>query len=360
MQSRLAVDALRMFLRPLHARAWTVKVDEDSLERLRELNRSHALVFLPSHRSYVDPLVLGEVLHNHDFPPNHLLGGENLSFFPIGPLGKRAGIIFIRRSFSKDAIYKLAIREYLGHLVGKRFNLEWYLEGGRTRTGKLRPPRFGLLHYLVHALEAGRAEDVVLVPVSIVYDQLHEVGAMAAEQGGARKKGEGIGWLAGYMRAQQRRDFGDAQISFGDPFSLREAMTEAGEGSAQLEKIAFRICDGINRATPVTSTSLVTFALLGVRDRALTLDQVVRVVAPLLDYVERRGIAGPIAELRRRSTACAGALAGLVEAGVATPLRGGHRAGVVDRPRRPPRRRLLPQRRAAPPRQPGDRRARGR
>ena len=185
----------------------------ESLERLRELNSKHALVFLPPHRSYVDPLVLAEVLHEHDFPRNHLLGGNNMAFWPIGPLGKRAGVIFIRRSFGDDAVYKLAVREYLGHLVAKRFNLEWYIEGGRTRTGKLRPPKYGLLHYLVRALDEDRAEDVMLVPVSIVYDQLQEVELMAAEQAGAEEAAPRAcaGWPT--TCARRARTPGTAQVA---------------------------------------------------------------------------------------------------------------------------------------------------
>jgi glycerol-3-phosphate O-acyltransferase len=297
-QSRLAIDTFRLVMSPLHARAWDVEVDVESLERLRELNRRHALIFLPSHRSYSDPLVLAGVLDEHDFPRNHLLAGGNMSFWPIGPLGKRAGLVFIRRTFGDDAIYKLAVREYFGYLVAKRFNIEWYLEGGRTRTGKLRPPRFGLLRYLVRALEDERAEDVILVPVSIVYDQLSEVGAMAEEQVGATKSSEGLRWLADYVRAQ-RHNVGAAQVRFGEAFSLRGALEEAGDDGVQLEKVAFRVLDGINRATPITSTSLVTFALLGSRDRAFTLEQVARVVAPLLDLVEQRGIPGPVEGLRQ-------------------------------------------------------------
>src|SRR5207237_597715 len=108
--------------------------------RADHLERSHALVFLPTHRSYTAPLILAQVLHDNDFPRNHLLGGNNLAFWPIGPLGKRAGLVFIRRSFGDDPVYKLAVREFFGYLVAKRFNVEWYIEGGRTRTGKLRPP----------------------------------------------------------------------------------------------------------------------------------------------------------------------------------------------------------------------------
>ncbi len=297
-QSRLAIDAFRLVMSPLHVRAWDVEVDVESLERLRELNRKHALVFLPSHRSYSDPLVLADVLSEHDFPRNHTLAGGNMSFWPIGPLGKRAGLVFIRRTFGDDAIYKMAVREYFGYLVAKRFNIEWYLEGGRTRTGKLRPPKFGLLRYLVRALEDERAEDVILVPVSIVYDQLSEVGAMADEQVGATKSSEGLRWMADYIRAQ-RQNAGVAQVRFGEAFSLRQALDEAGEDGVQLQKVAFRVLDGINRATPITSTSLVTFALLGTRDRAFTFDQVALVVGPLLDLVQRRGISGPVEGLRR-------------------------------------------------------------
>jgi glycerol-3-phosphate O-acyltransferase len=315
-QSPPAIDAFRAVMGPMHRRAWTVDADMESLERLRELNRRTALVFLPSHRSYSDPLVLADVLDSADFPRNHLLGGKNLSFWPIGPLGKRAGLIFIRRSFGDDQVYKLAVREYFGHLVAKRFNLEWYIEGGRTRTGKLRPPRYGLLHYLVRALTDGRAEDVTLVPVSITYEQLQEVAAMAAEQGGGAKSAEGLAWLAGYLRAQ-RRNVGTVRVRFGVPLSLAQALADAGEGSAQLEKVAFRICVGINRVSPVTASSLVTFALLSVRDRALTLEQVRAVIAPLLEHLDARAIPGPAADLRDAS-AVNDTLAALVAGGVVT------------------------------------------
>jgi glycerol-3-phosphate O-acyltransferase len=320
-QSRLAIDAFTATLGPMHRRAYDVRTDVAGLERLRELNRKHALVFLPTHRSYVDPLVLADVLARNDFPRNHLLGGNNLAFWPIGPLGKRAGVVFIRRSFGEDQIYKLAVREFLGHLVAKRFNVEWYIEGGRTRTGKLRPPKFGLLHYLVSAIDEDRAEDVMLVPVSINYSRLKEVSLMAEEQQGRKKQAEGIRWLAGYMRAQSSR-LGTVDVDFGDPFSLRQALADAGEGRARLEKVAFRICDGINQATPVTPLSLATLALLGAPGRALTFEQVERVVAPLLDYVDKRGLRGRLRELRSPGRLRL-ALDGLVTAGVASRFDGG-------------------------------------
>jgi len=293
--SPIAVDLLSGALRPLHARAWEVKADAAGLERLRVLNRRHALVFLPSHRSYADSLLLADVLAAHDFPRNHVLGGDNLCFWPIGPLAKRAGIVFIRRRFGDDEIYKLALREYLGYLLAKRFNLEWYMEGGRSRTGKLRPPRYGLLTYLAEAVERGRAQDAYLVPVSITYDQLREVSAMAAEQGGAAKKAEGLSWLASYARGQMFR-IGTVQVGFAEPLALRDALAPDGDPGdrdawrLRLQKVAFEVAVRINRVTPATATALVTLALLGVRDRALTLGQVRRVLEPLRAYLAERGL----------------------------------------------------------------------
>jgi glycerol-3-phosphate O-acyltransferase len=284
-QSRLAIDAWGSFGDWL-ARAYTVEVDGPGLDSLRELNRSQALVFLPSHRSYLDPLVLRSALHDGGFTPNHTLGGLNVAFWPIGPVARRSGYVFIRRSFKDNPVYKLALREYMAYLLRKRFNLEWYIEGGRSRTGKLRPPRYGLLAYLVEAFRGGGVEDVVLVPTSIVYDQLYEVGAMAAEEHGAQKTAESLGWLVGYARAQGR-GFGKVRLRFGEPLPLREAL---GDPEQTVEKVAFEVCHRINRATPITPTSLASFALLGVDDRALTLHEVRAALDPLLEYVEGRGL----------------------------------------------------------------------
>ncbi|WP_409330415.1 glycerol-3-phosphate 1-O-acyltransferase [Trujillonella humicola] len=291
----VAVELFTGLLRPVHARAWDVQVDAARLDGLRELNRRHPLVFLPSHRSYVDPLVLADVLAAHDFPRNHVLGGENLRFWPVGPIAKRAGLVFIRRSFGDDQVYKLAVREYFAFLLAKRFNLEWYLEGGRSRTGKLRPPRHGLLSYVADAVERGRVEDAYVVPVSITYDQLREVSGMAAEQGGAAKRGEGLSWMASYIREQVRTPLGTVHVGFAEPISLAAALragADAADPDARrltLQKVAFQVAVGINSTTPATATALVTLALLGVRDRALTLAQVQRVLQPLLAYLTEGG-----------------------------------------------------------------------
>jgi glycerol-3-phosphate O-acyltransferase len=310
-------DLFMEAVKPTFANAWTVRADTEMLESLRELNREHALIFLPSHRSYADSWLLSSILREHDFPRCHTLGGANMNFWPLGPVLRRAGYVLLRRSFRDDELYKLVVREYFGYLVSKRFNLEWYIEGGRSRTGKLRPPRYGLLRYLVDGLESGRAKDAYLVPVSINYDQLAEVGTLAAEQRGQAKKPENALWFARFVRGQQRH-LGDAQVRFGEPLSLREGIAEDADARTAMQKVVFEVCDRINRATPVTATALVTIALLGSPERALTVPQVHEVLGPLLDYVDRRRLPGTNLGALRGSTGLRTTLDQLRRSGVVT------------------------------------------
>lgn len=291
-QSRLMDDVFSSTFRALYDRTWTLSVDLDTLSRLRALNKTHGLIFLPSHRSYVDTLVLSEVLRTHDFPPNLVLGGNNLALWPVAPVARRAGVIFIRRRFGADPIYKFAMRSYLSFIVEKRFNLEWYIEGGRSRTGKLRPPMLGLLAYVVDAVEQLDGPDMMVVPTSIVYDQLQEISAIARENAGGTKKPEDLKWLLRYAKAQRTYQ-GEARVRFGEPFSLREEIAQWSDDPAKLEKIAFRVMDEINAATPISATSLAGFALLGAWNRAFTAAEIEKILAPLLTYIDRRGLPGP-------------------------------------------------------------------
>jgi glycerol-3-phosphate O-acyltransferase len=272
-------------------RSYTIEADEAALDRLRRLDERHTLVWLPSHRSYLDGLVLPVLLHEREFSPLYLLGGVNLDFWPLGPMLRRTGIVFIRRSTADDPVYRLALREYVGALVRGSANLSWMIEGGRTRTGKLRPPRYGVLRYVADAARAEPDDRVLLVPVSIVYDQLHEVAAMAAEATGAGKRAEGVGWLLRYAR-QLGRPMGSVHVDLGEPIPAAERLLEfeeepAGGDRHAVERLALEVCHGINRVTPVTPTAMVTLALLEA-DRALTLDEVMTTLAPLVRHLERR------------------------------------------------------------------------
>lgn len=272
------------------ARAYKLDADDAAIERLKPLSKQHSLIFLPNHRSYLDPLILRSALAPHGFPPNHVLGGSNLAIWPLASIAQRGGIVFIRRDTRDAPVYRAVLREYLSTLLNDRINLEWYIEGGRTRTGKLRPPRYGILSYVIDGYARNPERDVLLVPTSIIYDQQHEVGAISAEEMGGTKAPESIGWLYRFARSQSRR-LGRAHVRFGEPLSLREALAgSGGETHPRLavSKVAFEVCNRINQATPVTPTALVTFALLDNEDRAITLDEGRAILRPLLDYIEVR------------------------------------------------------------------------
>lgn len=233
--------------------------------------------------------MLRPALLANDLPLNHVMGGLNINFWPIGPIGKRSGTVFIRRKIEGDEIYKWTLREYMRYLLTKRFNLEWYIEGGRSRTGKLRPPRFGLLNYLAKAFRDSGMSDVYLVPVSLTYDQLYEVGAMAAEAHGQAKSKESLRWLFGYVRAQGQRH-GVAHVNVGRPMSLADYLGQEDDLRLAVQKTAFEVCHRINEVTPVTASSLVMLAFLGIEDRALTVAEVGGILGPLVDYITARSL----------------------------------------------------------------------
>ena len=271
-------------------RAHDVEVDEEQARRVRALSRKHSLLFLMSHRSYLDGFTLPVELAAHGIDAPFTMGGANLNFFPVGAIARRTGVVFIRRSTSDVPVYRLALRFYIGQLIRNRRNLCWSIEGGRTRTGKLRPPVYGILRYVVDALDASPGTDPLIIPVSIVYEQLHEVSLMTTEARGGRKRPEDLRWLVNFARSQGDR-LGRAYLDFGTPLAVRERLAELHAddpgGAHAVERIALETCHRINRATPVTVTAVVCLALLAA-DRSLTLDEVLGTVAPLARYIEGR------------------------------------------------------------------------
>jgi len=275
------------------SRAYKVDYLPSEVTALRDLNQTSGLIFLPNHRSYLDPLVLRWVLEQYGFPPNNTLGGANLAMWPMSEIGRRNGIVFIRREFRDDHVYRAVLKTYLAYLMAKKHNLEWYIEGGRTRTGKLRPPRYGILSYVIDAFAEHPENDVHIVPTSIIYDQQHEVSAISAEEAGGTKKAESLSWLYNFARSQSRR-MGRAYLRFGEPLSLADAvkLTEDSEGQRRprlaVPKVAFETANRINTVTPITPSAMLTFAVLDNGDRAITVGQGRDILSPLLDYIKAR------------------------------------------------------------------------
>jgi glycerol-3-phosphate O-acyltransferase len=250
-------------------------------------------------------MLLPEVILANRLSPALTFGGSNMNFFPMGNFAKRTGAIFIRRQTKDIPVYRFVLRAYTAQLVQNHTNLTWSIEGGRTRTGKLRPPVFGILRYITDAVDEIDGPEVYLVPTSIVYDQLHEVEAMTTEAYGAVKRPEDLRFLVRLARQQGER-LGRAYLDFGEPLPLRKRLEElraddSGTGT-EIERIALDVEHRINRATPVTPTAVVSLALLGA-DRSLSISEVLATVQPLASYIAARNwtVAGA-ADLTNRST----------------------------------------------------------
>ena len=279
--------------RLLYRRAYgSINYNHDGLDVLTRLSATHPIVFLPSHRSNLDRAVMHRLLWENDLGPNYTAGGINMNFFPIGQIARRAGVFFIRRSFTNNPVYKLVLRTYFAYLIEQRLTLEWYIEGGRSRTGKLRSPRYGLLGYAADVLEAGKIDDIFLVPTSINYEHVLEVAAYTAEQSGVTKEEETFGWLVKSVRSLRRR-YGDIHVRFGEPVSMRSQLDPDQTGAERrqdLQRLATSVCMRINRITPVTPSSLVAVALLAGPERGLPRLGLEATVAELVDSVESRSL----------------------------------------------------------------------
>ncbi|BBX74378.1 glycerol-3-phosphate 1-O-acyltransferase [Mycobacterium shinjukuense] len=308
--SQVSVDLISVLGR-LISRGFDPEFDYDKYQvaAMRAALESHPAVLLFSHRSYIDGAVVPVAMQDNRLPPVHMFGGINLSFGVMGPLMRRAGMIFIRRNIGEDPLYKYVLKEYVGYIVEKRFNLSWSIEGTRSRTGKMLPPKLGLLSYVADAYLEGRCDDILLQGVSICFDQLHEIAEYAAYARGAEKTPEGFSWLYNFIKAQGERNYGKIYVRFPEAVSMRQYLgaphgpmvhDQAAKRLA-LQKMSFEVAWRILQSTPVTATGLVSALLLATRGVALTLDQLHHTLQDSLDYLERKQSPISTSALRLRS-----------------------------------------------------------
>jgi glycerol-3-phosphate O-acyltransferase len=295
-----------------------LEVDEEGLERVREAAKKGTLVLLPSHKSHVDYLMLSFVFFRHNLQLPLVAAGDNLAFFPLGPIFRRAGAFFIRRSFGGDRLYGAVVDAYIRRLIREGYSIEFFLEGGRSRTGKLLPPKLGLLNMVVEAALAVPNKQVYFVPVSIGYDRLVEERAYVRELTGGEKQKETARGLLKTTRVLRGR-YGRLNIQFGEILSLGDirqngngagapspeqaAMTPA-KRRALVTRLAHRVMAEINLAAAVTPGAIVAAALLNHRRRGLSHGELVSTCARLTKVLRGMGarisasLLGPDGELR--------------------------------------------------------------
>lgn len=279
---------------------------DDSAVDIKELMKDKCVVLVPNHQSHADYLAINYVFYKTYKSPLYVAGGKNLDIFPIGTLFRRSGCFFIRRSFANDITYKLTLEAYLYYLLKMGRPIEFFFEGGRSRTGKLLPPRFGLYGMLLEAHQAlvkERQTPLVFVPVSIVHEYVPEQKSLAKELGGAKKKKESTRQLLGLFGLFAKQ-FGSIHLRLGKPVEVNHGQLEKNDGEDFIKKftqdLAFRCFREVGRNMMVTPTSLLAMVLLDEPSGAMVWHDILAKAEAILTYCEKFNV--PVTQNLQRDT----------------------------------------------------------
>ena len=318
-----------------------IVIDEEGVERLRAAMRKGGVVLMPSHKSHIDYLVLSYVLHENGLACPLIAAGDNLNFWPLGAFLRRGGAFFIKRSFKGNKLYAALVDAYMRKALVEGFPIEFFIEGGRSRTGKLLSPKFGLLSMVIDAAEKLKGRDVTFVPVSIDYERVVEERAYVHELGGGEKQKENVSGLLRAPKILQSR-YGRLYVNFAEHIDFRDTRNEVcaqdqDQDQEQLHedsltsatkrhlvrRIARETLHHINSVSMVSPAALMASALLQQRRRTVSREALLKDCDRLLFTAKQEGarIAEPLAsEAPARRRALNEAIGLFVNSGLVRPL----------------------------------------
>lgn len=298
-----------------------VHVNHDEIENLRakaqELEKKRqSMIFLPCHKSHIDYMSIQFICFRVGISLPAVVAGDNLNFAVIGPMLRQVGAMWIRRSFGDDKLYTSTMQAFIETLLANGFNFECFIEGTRSRTGKLLPPKFGILKFILEAFISGRVEDSWIVPVSTQYDKVAEAETYAIELLGKEKKKENFldfinarkimslqmgrvdvrfhkGWsFREYVVGQINKELVRSAVTSEQHFNLKtiDASLVTTEMKTRiLRALGYRVLADINQISVVMPTSLIGTMLLTLRGRGIGKQDLVRRVSWFIGQIEKRG-----------------------------------------------------------------------
>lgn len=251
-------------------------------DRLRAIAPHYGVIYMPSHRSHLDYLLISHMLYDQSLVPPHIAAGINLNFWPVGGILRKGGAFYLRRSFGGNKLYTAVFRSYVELLLRRGYPVEFFPEGGRSRTGRLLSPKTGMLAMALHSYVRHPDKPLLVVPVYVGYDKVPEGGSYVKELRGAEKKKESAGQLL-QARRIFKSSYGKPYVSFGNPIVMDDMLDDmvpewrdaAGrqERPDWLPKVVEKLADEnmrrINAAAVVNPVSLISLALLASPEKAL-------------------------------------------------------------------------------------------
>ncbi len=294
---------LFLLLKWLFGKIFTeIDVRESQFEILKRTNEAGSLIYVSCHKSHLDYLVIGYLSFVNQMAIPYMAAGKNLSFWPVGPILRNAGAFFIRRSFQKlgslTRLYTRVFEAYLRVLLSEKININFYIEGGRSRTGKLLPPRVGMLSFLLQAVDEGYVDDLAFVPSFVAYDQVPEESSYLRELAGAEKEKESF-WSFLRSREALKKKYGKAYIRFHLPISYKEFLKSylpTGDPNT-LDSVATRktyhdfayyLMSGIAKAGVVTPIELTAASLLSSGAVIVSHDEIVERAQALYEALQEQ------------------------------------------------------------------------
>jgi len=275
-------------------------IDVGHAERVRELAANgHEIVYVPCHRSHMDYLLLTYVIYHEGLVTPHIAAGINLNFWPAGPIFRKCGAFFLRRTFAGNKLYSSIFREYLELLFNKGYSVKYFPEGGRSRTGRLLAPKTGMLAMTIQAFTKGVNRPVSIVPVYIGYEHVMEVKSYMKELKGKSKKKESPTQVFSAIR--KLKNYGHGYVNFGEPVSLSAFLDEQApkwrdivsddEKKPQwltptVNSLANTIMTRINKNAALNGTALLAFVLLSSKTQVMSKLELVKAIADLLALFE--------------------------------------------------------------------------
>ena len=264
--------------------------DLEDFKKLREASQKGPLILIPSHKSHMDYIIISSLFYHNKFIPPHILSGSNLTFFPMGKIFRRSGAFFMRRTFKGLNLYAAVFKQYVKTLVHEGYPIEFFIEGGRSRTGKVVSPKMGMLKYLIEAVDEGYNKDLVFVPMSVNYDRILEENSYKKELKGSEKKKEST---SGFIKSRKliSRKYGTVYIAINEPFTLSEAKEKINakkqvKGIDELtSEVGYHIVQEINKTVMITPFAVVTAAILYTTTRGFSRQIIKLRMEMLLSYM---------------------------------------------------------------------------